>query len=362
MNIVIRTDASTKIGSGHVMRCLTLAQQLRKAGANVHFVCRLHPKNLIEFIRGKGFTVHELPKRESVPLQHKKYVHEDWLATDWESDAEETSQIIEQFVVPVDWIVVDHYALDIRWETYLKPQCRRFAIIDDLADREHNCDVLLDQNSYLDGDRYSGLVPSSCKQILGPRYALLRDDFVKARERLRYRTGEIKNILIYYGAVDVSNETEKAIRATTQIVSSDVKIHVIVGYANPLRSKLEELCHSLGVHFHVQVDNMADFIVNADLAMGAGGATAWERCYLGLPCLTTTLAHNQIETTEALVEQGITWNLGPSDQTTVDQIRCQISTILDAPDQVKEYSQRALALTAVDAQESPSLQSLLLNH
>lgn len=176
MQIVFRVDSATQIGSGHLMRCLTLATALREKGATCAFVCRSHPNNLIALLRQKGFTVYELP-------QGTEPRSSDDLGVPLEVDAQQTQTLLEK-LGQVDWLVVDHYGIDANWERFLRPWVKRIFVIDDLADRPHDCDVLLDQNYTHRQDRYDGLVPAHCSLLLGPQYALLRSEFIAAREKL----------------------------------------------------------------------------------------------------------------------------------------------------------------------------------
>ncbi len=149
MRVVFRADASLNIGSGHVMRCLTLANALRESGASCFFVCREHPGNLLELIREQGFEAIGLPLPKTFESLHGKHsssrlTYAGWLGDSWQRDAEQTLAALNGELA--DWLVVDHYALDSAWEESLRPACRRLLVIDDLADRDHRCDLLLDQN------------------------------------------------------------------------------------------------------------------------------------------------------------------------------------------------------------------------
>jgi UDP-2,4-diacetamido-2,4,6-trideoxy-beta-L-altropyranose hydrolase len=180
--ILIRTDASVQIGTGHVMRCLTLADELRGRGAEVIFVCREFDGNLCGYIEEKGYIVHRLPVSDATEQGDQNIEiglkHTAWLGADCQTDVEQVEEIIKDLESPPDWLVVDHYALDERWEECLRSYCKKIMVIDDLADRPHNCDLLLDQNFYENLEsRYDGLVPPQCKKFLGPKYALLRPEF-----------------------------------------------------------------------------------------------------------------------------------------------------------------------------------------
>lgn len=327
MLAVIRTDASTSIGSGHVMRCLTLAHRLKKEkNAKVVFVMRVLPGNLIGVVEKQGLEVLKLP-----PANQKYSLNGYglWLTVPMEVDARQTIDLLQLYLQEhgcdvVDRLIVDSYALDEQWELMLRPYCRDIMVIDDLANRRHDCDILLDQNFYLNKDaRYAGLVPEHCKMLLGPEHALLREEFYEAKKHLRKRDGNIRNILVFYGGSDLTNETEKAIEALVQLNDEGYNFtaYVITGVSNSRREKIEKICikyHFL--HYCCQVSNMAEFMNKADLMLGAGGSTTWERLYMELPALVTAVAENQIQGCEDCSQAGLIDYLGESEKVTVDVI------------------------------------------
>lgn len=294
MKCVIRVDSSTQVGSGHLMRCLTLAMRLhRDYDAEVHFVCRDLLGNLSYLISECGFKLHLLPRHE---YNRSLSGYATWLTVSQEIDAQETKNVLEP-LGQVDRLVVDSYALDISWESQMRPFVNEIFVIDDLANRKHDCDGLLDQNFYLDKEkRYDGLVSKECQLFLGPRYVLLREEFYEAKKSMRKRTGEIKNILVFYGGSDLTNETSKAIHALLQLDLTNVDVNVVVGGSNQRRKEIEDICwQHVWLHFYDQVNNMAELMNQADLMLGAGGTTTWERCFLGVPSLVTAVADNQVQ-------------------------------------------------------------------
>lgn len=312
--VAIRVDSSEQIGSGHLMRCLTLAERLRKDGAEVHFICRELSGNLNHLVREQGFSLHILPRHTDHPALTG---YAAWLTVPQVVDAEETGEILSR-MQPVNRLVVDSYALDAVWEQRLRPLVREIFVIDDLANRPHDCDVLLDQNYYREmRHRYDGLVPPACKLLLGPSHALLREEFYEAREKIGVRDGVLCRILVFYGGSDTTRETEKAIRALVQLQLPSVAVDVVVGGSNSHRAYIEELCaaHDF-LHYHCQVSNMAELMARADLCLGAGGTTTWERCFLGLPAIVTAVAENQIQICEDCAEAGYICYLGRWDEVT----------------------------------------------
>lgn len=316
--VAIRVDSSEQIGSGHLMRCLTLAERLRKDGAEVHFICRPLVGSLHRLAEEHGFSLHLLSCHEENP-NLKGYAA--WLTVPQEIDAEETVEILS-CMQPVNRLVVDSYALDAVWEQKLRPLVREIFVIDDLANRPHDCDVLLDQNFYREmRHRYDELVPPNCKLLLGPSHALLREEFYAARDKIGVRDGGLRRILVFYGGSDTTCETEKAIHALVQLHCSSVDVDVVVGESNLRREKIEELCskHDF-LHYHCQASNMAGLMANADLSLGAGGTTTWERCFLGLPAIVTAIAENQFAVCRDCAEVGLIYYLGKWDEVTEEDI------------------------------------------
>lgn len=291
MNIAFRVDASIQIGTGHFMRCLTLADVLKQHGAQIRFVSRHLPDHLRDMLNAKG---HEFARLNSSPggeaADDSSYAH--WLGVSQMQDAADTSKALSDQTW--DWLIVDHYALDARWETALRNVAKRILVIDDIADRQHDCDLLLDQNYYADMDtRYTGKVPAHCQLLLGPHHALLRDEFRKLHEQVEPRAGPVKRVLVFFGGVDTDNYTGRAIEALASLGSHDLHVDVVIGAQHPYRTQIETACAENGFICHVQTDQMAELMADADLAIGAGGSATWERCCLGVPTLTVCVADNQ---------------------------------------------------------------------
>jgi UDP-2,4-diacetamido-2,4,6-trideoxy-beta-L-altropyranose hydrolase len=364
LRVIFRTDASVCIGIGHVMRCLTLAEALKDRGAECCFICRKHEGNLLEQIRQRGFDAYDLPVAaefaESIGSGANQYSGQSaWLGSDWATDAAQTKAGAGG--TGVDWVIVDHYALDERWERAIRPICQRLMVIDDLADRSHDCDLLLDQNFYLDQDlRYQELLPKHCKTLLGPAYVLLRPEFEKTRKGLRTRDGTVKRILVFFGGSDPENQTRTVLAALKKMNTPDISVDVVVGHTNPNRHSIQVLCGQLpDVTYFCNVSNMAELIANADLGIGAGGSAMWERCYLGLPTITVVFAENQVRTTEDVAQLGAIEYLGWTNLLGEDDYERAISRLIATPQRLKQITDAALAV--VQKQTTSSAVDEILN-
>lgn len=342
MKIAFRCDATIQIGSGHFMRCLTLADALKKQGAVIRFVSRNLPEHLCEILVSKGIEFVAL-QNEMIETHTGDLAHSHWLGTSQEQDAYDTNQALGDQTW--DWLVVDHYALDVRWESIMRIQVGQIMVIDDIADRQHDCDVLLDQNYYEDMQaRYTGKAPAECRLLLGPRYALLRDEFRQLREHIKPRTGPVKRIMVFFGGVDVDNYTGLTIKALSGLDIEGIHVDVVIGALHPKRVQIEQECAVQGYVCHVQTTHMAKLMAAADLAIGAGGSASWERCCLGLAALLVVLAENQIDIVIALKAIGACEYIETSESVNVDLMRFGIYNLLIDYSKLGKVSQRAFAL------------------
>lgn len=312
MRVVFRTDASFEIGSGHVMRCLALSEALKNQGAEVEFICRKHQGNLINLISSQGFSVHALPVKNNlnqVNKDKKKLLnHAEWLGASQQEDSEQCYSILER--INPDWVIVDHYAIDKAWHKSLKPVYRKLMVIDDLADRRHSCDILLDQTYGRKTIDYEHLIPEKCRTLLGSHYALLRPEFARWRKySLQRRSGtELKQLIITMGGVDIGNYTCKILKMISAInLPKDMVIIVVMGETSPHRSEVESMAKTMSysTKIKVNVNNMAELMAKSDLAIGAAGSTTWERCCLGLPSIQMVIADNQKKIAELLEKAGV---------------------------------------------------------
>ncbi len=287
MNIVFRADASLTIGTGHVSRCLTLAESLKRRGAHITFICAAGSPAFVPRLAEVADAIIELPY---LAAEVEGSSDDTWLTVPSTIDAKATIAALGGR--PVDWLVVDHYGIDAGWESQLRPFVDRVMVIDDLANRRHDCDLLLDQNLRAGHHSpYATLVPQKCQTLLGPRFALLREEFhQQARMPQRERTS-VRRILVSFGGSDPANATTMALDALDQLPRATVD--VVIGLQHPNRGWILDRCKTTGWTSHVQTTEMARLIAHSDLALGAAGASSWERCFLGLPSVIVVTAENQ---------------------------------------------------------------------
>lgn len=305
-----RVDASLEIGTGHVMRCLTLAKALREYDIQCAFICREHEGHLGELIRKNAFDLFFLTTEIGSDLQTDSgLAHSNWLHCSIDMDVKQTRQVLPE---KIDCLIVDHYALDARWESQMRSVCQKIVVIDDLADREHDCDILLDQNLGTTEADYSNLVPTHCIKLIGPKFALLRPEFAQWREySLQRRHGNcLRKILVSMGGIDQFNVTSIVLKALSKInVLDGVQVFVVMGDNAPFLDDVRSICQEMLISTTVltNVNNMAELMANSDLVIGAVGATTWERFCLGIPSICIPVAHNQEKLASFLALNGLVY-------------------------------------------------------
>lgn len=303
MKVLFRCDSSLLIGTGHVMRCLTLASLLREEGHEVLFVTRRLEGNIIVSIEEKQFKVIPLPAPESPYFSLSQY--DNWRAVPLEQEIGEMHEILR--AEEVDWIVVDHYGLPKEWEIQMKKTGPCLMVIDDIF-RDHACDAFLDQNFHPDHEAKLLFKPPEYT-YLGPRYALLSEQFraISPKNKLQHHVGRI---LAFFGGTDPTRETLRFLKIFSGMRYS-IPLTVVVGRTNPHIPALQEYIKKMsGSELIIQTKEMAALMDSADLFVGAGGSITWEKAYLGLPSLTIAIADNQVEFSRNLHEKGVHLFLG----------------------------------------------------
>mgnify|MGYP001824992088 CR=1 FL=1 len=276
MQVVFRVDASVEIGYGHVMRCLTLADELRSHNHQVSFVCR----DLTGHLAGK--------------IEQKSYVCQLIQAKQWQQDASQTAGLLAE--LSPDWIVVDHYQLDAQWHKALRGITGKIMVVDDLANRRLDCDLLLDTGMGKQPQDYERLVPTGCHLLTGVQYALIRREFIRkvnAAKTKRLNIHKMEKVLINFGGMDPAGLIP-AILGRLINKFSGLEFSVVVSSKTPNLADIQQLVQGCtSCRLLLDIDNMAEEMLLADFAIGAAGITAYERCTLGLPAIVIPNADNQ---------------------------------------------------------------------
>lgn len=302
------------------MRCLTLADELTRHGHECRFICREHQGHLGHLIVDKGYGIALLPApggtgRRAANTGSENYAQ--WLAVPWEDDARQTIDALVSW--EPDWLVVDHYALDADWERTLASAVRKVMVIDDLANRAHACDLLLDQNLGGHASNYDDLVVDDCQRLVGPPYALLRPEFAENRKQSlkRRKHPALNRILVSLGGIDQTNVTGQVLDVLEKSeLPPTTQLDIIMGanapYLNEVRQQASKMPFKATVSVNAQ--DMAERMCMADLSIGAAGGTSWERCCLGLPSILVILAENQADGAKALEVAGAATVIGHPEQ------------------------------------------------
>ena len=320
--VLIRCDASLSIGSGHVIRCRTLARVLKARGANVSFLCRRQPGDLISILEAE-FTVLELPSLPLVSCEGLvgRKLYAAWLGCSQLHDAEACLAILSRSYPYIpDWIIVDHYGLDSTWhsmilKSFIHTVTPKIFVIDDLADRSHHADLLLDQNffGHSTHNRYKTLVPTHCRQFLGPHFSLLSPEYEILHPLVPVRT-DLRRVLVFFGGVDPDNYTSRSIKILMDPAFSHLSVDVVLGIHSPHRQAVAKLVSQRpSTTLHAPLPSLAGLITRADLGIGAGGTTVWERACLKLPSLIIPIAANQLEGSLALEQHSCLMLLSNND-------------------------------------------------
>lgn len=343
MRAVFRVDASEKIGTGHLVRCLTLAATLRLRGCHVVFICRPASGHAEALVRRNGFQLHILPAAVKLADAAAPEDYKSWLGATEEQDATDVILFLKES--KPDWMVVDHYGISEAWHKRLRSHVRKLMVIDDLANRAFDCDLLLNQNLNNDLDQaYFGKTPSGCQLLLGTSFALLQPEYARLRAVVGPRPGPVRRILVYFGGTDPHNLTCMAVRAFLALGRTDIILDVVLPGINP---QLEEVHMMAGafrnIRLHSGLPTLASLMALADLSIGAAGATSWERCCMGLPSVVVLLAQNQIEVARGLQKAGAAMWIGNVTEINSMQFQRAIEAAL-ATSSLTAWSERCLRI------------------
>ncbi|KNH23279.1 pseudaminic acid biosynthesis protein PseG [Pseudomonas syringae] len=319
MRVLIRADASPTIGSGHIARCLTLARVLRKQGTHVAFACRLLPGHRLESLQAEDFETFALPER--YPDEDPQQAIESMLP--WQADIAALGQVLESHPA-FDWIIVDHYGLDHHWQTAARRWAPRIAAVDDLATRQYSVDLLLNQNLSGTPEAYVSLLTPDCQTLLGPRFALLRDEFCCPAIEIKPRA---RRVLVNFGGFDAAMQTHHAMLALADF--HELEVDFVAGADNPALEQMQGLVdYRPNWRLHSFVSDFYRLMTEVDLFIGAGGGTSWERAAMGLPTICIAVSNNQQANGEVMATSGAHVFLGNREQVSVEQLRQAIGFVV----------------------------------
>lgn len=353
--IAVRVDGGRSIGSGHVSRCLNLAAELRRRGALVEFICRDMPGSLTPLIRADGF------RTWSLPLVSDQEAREPWLQAPEALDAEQTRAVLEQ--IRPSWLIVDHYGLGEQWHRVQREVVGSILVIDDLCNRPLDCDVLLHTGYPVEtlSDRYAAWVPERCRRLVGPRYAVLGAEYAPLCRAMNVSRRDPRRILVFFGGTDATDETSKTVDVLCGKEFAHLAVDIVLGPNHPAPEKVKALAAARsGTVVHEGLRSLAALMLRADLAIGAGGATTWERLCLKLPSVVVTVAANQEAATAALASDGMLLWVGRAPDVSAEDLAKAITLALnkawDARPIVDGFGNRRVAATML----RPSADTLCL--
>jgi len=310
--VCIRVDGSSDIGTGHVIRCLAVAEELSGRGFKPVFCTRDFDSGLIEKIKARGFELSVIPVNLSI-----------------EEDMKHFTRLGQKH--NADIAITDNYHFRDNYIEYLKDNFSVLVSIDDIADAFFYSDILINQNINATSEMYKDKIGKGTKLLLGPEYAMLSPEFKKYHNKPR-DFSEVKNILVTLGGVDPENQTLKVLKAL-EMVDNDFSITAVLGVSNRNKEIIRDYVGKAkkNINLRENVSNMAELIYEADIAIGAGGSTSWEFCCLGIPMIIIFLADNQKGVAEGLCERGIAVNLGWYKHVTENDIKVAVENLIDSP-------------------------------
>ena len=323
MNIVFRVDSSDIIGTGHVYRCLNLAYQYKEYN-NISFICKNHNYNLNSKI-SENYKVYEilLESNNDINLEINS-----WLGESQIYDLNKTIDIIKNNNLNIDWLVIDHYAIDETWEDGIKKYVKNICVIDDFTNRYHNCNILINQQiTQEDSIKYKNIINDDCKIYCGNDYLLLHPKYFNYINLEKKYENFIKRINIFMGGSDIHNITENIIDICNNYnkninnIENKIIFDIIIGKSNKnyqkIKTKLKDLDN---FNLYYDLEFIGDLLEKADLCIGAPGSTSYERVLMKVPCLSICIAENQKTVINKFIEANIIKYLGTLENNYEDKL------------------------------------------
>lgn len=291
MSIVFRVDSTKEIGSGHLYRCLILANSLTESGFNCIFIINKRNDKISELIKFNRHQLKYLSIKDKLPISEKINSHKQWLKHSWKEDAEATINILEKNFVSL--VVVDHYSLDYRWERKIKKHTRKIMVIDDLDNRKHECDILLDHNYRSENNAYKkNIINNLCLKLLGLKYLIINKEYVNYKKKVTREN--IKKILIFFGGSDSEKLTELIVGKLIKLDKNKYNVSIVIGINNDRKKSIEKLIKNLNnFKCYESQMNLASMLEKNDLVIGALGMNLWERLCIGTPSVVISKGIDQ---------------------------------------------------------------------
>lgn len=323
--LLIRADGSSQIGTGHVMRGLALAQAWRRSGGQVVFASAETTPALTARVTQEGFALVALPAPRG--------------------SLADANQTLEQArALGAGWVVADGYTFGTAWQQAVHGHEARLLVVDDYGHADHyHARYVLNPNLEADAGTYRSR-SADARLLLGPKYALLREEFGRAAPRTRVAGSTVPRVLVTLGGSDPENVTAKVVAALHGLAG--IETIVVVGGSNPHLAKLEAAVRGsvAAIHLTTNVRDMPALMAEADLAIAAGGSTVWELCSVGLPMLLLVLAENQTSVASALDRAGAAVNLGHHRQVSAGSLANAVRDLIAQPERLADMGRRARRL------------------
>tara|TARA_B100000965_G_scaffold28469_1_gene21092 strand:- start:10253 stop:11323 length:1071 start_codon:yes stop_codon:yes gene_type:complete len=341
VRISFRTDSSNLIGSGHVIRCLKLAKELKSRGHEIFFISRDHEGNLIDLIE-ENFQVYKLSLSDK-NLYREDDDYQNWLGEESSQDMHQTIEIIKE--LKIDVLVVDHYGISSDWELGIKKEVQKLVVIDDIWTKDHCCDVLINHNYTDRKNNYSSSLYKDTKLLLGPKFAIIDEEYKKLADQKHFDKDKLENILIYFGNSDLYNLTKIVLKILLKPKFKKFEKNFVVSSSNSYLDNLLDLAKKdkkLNVFF--DLPNLVNIMNKSDICIGAGGVTNLERLCVGLPSVVIAVADNQLDSCQSLKNDGFIYFLGEAKDINSNDIYDNICKIFNSTDDLKNKSLKGKSL------------------